>query len=237
VPAESVAPARGPQSRVVMARLPYAAVIQGTELMRQSGLPGSTPQTNAFLMFAHTPAVGAAVLRLVLALLTDTDLEPSVREMVILRVVQRCQGRHAWVRHVAVARNVGVCSAQIAALERGEAPAHLFAKRDCSAFALADEVIETSQATEETLADVLEQFSARQVVELLLLIGYFRMVCGVMTTLGVEVESPCGMELLTSVRDAARGRGQNNGRGGETPTRHEGERFNADRVLFPRGDL
>jgi alkylhydroperoxidase family enzyme len=220
-----------------MARIPYAAAIQAAELIRQSGLPRSTPQPNAFLMFAHTPAVGAAVLQLVLALVTDTDLEPSVREMVILRVVQRCQGRYAWVQRVAMARNVGVCSAQIAALERGEAPAHLFAKRECSAFALADEVIETSRASEETLADVLEQFSARQVVELLLLIGYFRMVCGVMTTLGVEVESPCGLELVSSVRDAARDRGKNIGRGGETSAGQDGELINADRVLFPMADV
>ena len=42
--------------------------------------------------------------------------------------------------------------------------------------------------------------SPREVVELLLLIGYFRMICGVMTTLEVEVESPFGARVLASLR-------------------------------------
>jgi hypothetical protein len=52
---------------------------------------------------------------------------------------------------------------------------------------------------------LLELFSPREVVELLLLIGYFRMICGLMTTLEVEVESPFGVKILNLVRDVARG--------------------------------
>lgn len=37
-------------------------------------------------MFAHSPAVGAATLRLVFALLTETRLDPALRELIILRV-------------------------------------------------------------------------------------------------------------------------------------------------------
>jgi 4-carboxymuconolactone decarboxylase len=68
----------------------------------------------------------------------------------------------------------------------------LFADRERTAFTFADEVLDTSCSSDDTLRAVCGLFSPRQVVELLLLIGYFRMVCGLMTTLEVEVESPFG---------------------------------------------
>jgi len=150
-------------------------------------------------------AVGAATLRLVFALLTETDLDPKLRELVILRATQRCECQYAWVQHVAIARGVGVEEAQIAALECGETPPTLFDERLYMAFAIADEVLTTCRATDHTLALVRNLFSPREVVELVPLIGYFRMICAIMTSLEVEVESPFGAKVLDSLRDAAPG--------------------------------
>ena len=186
-----------------MTRLPYATPAQLAELIRQSGLPQNTPKTNAFRMLAHAPAIGASTLRLVLALLTETDLEPRLRELVILRVAQRCDGRYAWVQHASVAAIVGVSDAQIAVLERGETPNALFADRERTAFAFADEVLDTCCATDDTFAAVREIFSPSEVLELLLLIGYFRMICGVMNTLQVELEPSFGVKILEMVQEAA----------------------------------
>lgn len=184
-------------------RLPYATSEQLADLVRQSGLPENTPATNAFFTLAHTPAVGARALQLVLALLTETDLDPKLRELVILRVAQRCDGPYAWSQHAAIARAIGVSEAQIAALEEGEKPTDLFEDRERTAFAFADEAVDSAGCTNDTFALVREMFSSRQVVELLLLIGYFRMICSLMTTLEVEVEPPFGMKILHLARNAA----------------------------------
>jgi hypothetical protein len=81
-----------------------------------------TPSSNAFGMLAHARAVGASALRLVLTLLTETVPDPGLRELVIMRVVQRSNGRYAWTQHVAIARTVGVSEAQITSLEIGASP-------------------------------------------------------------------------------------------------------------------
>ena len=73
------------------------------------------------------------------------------------------------------------------------------------AFVIPDEVLTTCRATDHTLALVRNLFSPREVVELLLLIGYFRMICVIVTTLEVEVASPFGAKVLDSLRDAAPG--------------------------------
>jgi 4-carboxymuconolactone decarboxylase len=187
-----------------MARLPYATPAQFAELMRLSGFPEQAPQTNAFSMLAHAPAATAPALRLVFALLTETALDPRLRELVILRVAQRSDGAYVWGQHVAIARTVGVSDAQIEALERGETLADVFTDRELTVFALADEMVDACRASDDTFAAVRALLSPREIVELLLLIGYFRMVCGLMTTLDVEVESPFGVKILGLARDAGR---------------------------------
>ena len=94
---------------------------------------------------------------------------------------------------------------QIAALERAETSSALFDERVSTAFVLADEVLANGRGTDHTFALARNLFSPRELVELLLLIGYFRMICGMMTTLDVEVESPFGAKVLGSLRDSAPG--------------------------------
>lgn len=183
-----------------MARVPYANREQISELVRQTGFPDDVPISNAFRIFAHAPNVGAATLRLVLALLTETALDPKLRELVILRVCQRCRGEYAWVQHAAIARTVGVSDPQIAALERSEVPLDIFNVRERVTFAFSDELVDRAFATEDTLAAMRRMFSSRELLELLLLIGYFRMICGVMTTLDLEVEAPFGGKVLELVQ-------------------------------------
>lgn len=100
--------------------------------------------------------------------------------------------------HVAIARGAGVEEAQIAALEQGEAR-RVCSMRPCAAFAFADEVLKNCPASDRTFTAVRDLFSPREIVELLMLIGYFQMISGVMTTLEVEVESPFGAEILASL--------------------------------------
>jgi alkylhydroperoxidase family enzyme len=128
--------------------------------------------------------------------MTETTLDPVLRELVILRTVQRCNGQYAWVQHVAIARSVGVNYGQIMALECGEAPVVLFTQRERTAFRFVDEIVDTACATEATLAAIQHEFSEREVVEPLLLIGYFRIIRGLMSTLDVQIEPPFGLQGL-----------------------------------------
>jgi|SRR6516225_2641820 len=61
-----------------MARLCYATEVQLAKLIRLSGLPDTAPPANAFRMFACAPALGAATLKLVFALLTETAPRPGL---------------------------------------------------------------------------------------------------------------------------------------------------------------
>ena len=149
-----------------MARLCYASEVQVPELMRQADLPESTPSaTRSACSRTHRPS-GPATLRLVFALLTETDLDPKLRELVILRAAQRCECRYAWVQHVAIARGVGVEEAQIAALEWGETPPTLFNERVYMAFVIADDILANCPAVDQTFATAQKQFNLASADEL-----------------------------------------------------------------------
>jgi alkylhydroperoxidase family enzyme len=179
-----------------MARLPDANQAHVAGLIRQAGYPQDTPSTSVFRMLAHAPAVSAPALRLVAAILTETDLGTRMRQMLILRVAERCQARHAWIQHGAIAVAVGVGAAQLASLELGEIPDGLLSGQERLALAFVDAILDDPRVDDDTFARVREQFSPRQVVEMLLIVGYFRMMASLMTTLDVEPDPACAVDAL-----------------------------------------
>lgn len=182
-----------------MARIPYASPEHYEELMRNVRLPDNAARTNAFDMLAHAPAIGESVLELIHSILAEADLDFFLHELVILRVSQRCEVRHAWIQHIAIAQAIGLTEAQVEALEQGEAPAELFSARERAVLAFTDEVLDQSRVSDHTFERVRQEFSTREVVELLVTIGYFRMIAALLTTLDVELDRPRGAELMELV--------------------------------------
>lgn len=186
-----------------MARIPYANTEQYEELLRDIRFPDNAAPTNAFRMLAHAPAIGGSVLRLIYTILAEADLDFGLRELAILRVSQRCHARYAWVQHVAVARAIGIEEAQIEALEHGNAPAGIFNRRERIVLAFTDEVLDDTRVSPHTFVRAQEEFSSRELVELLLTIGYFRMMSGLLTTLDIELDAPCTTDLLELASEVA----------------------------------
>jgi 4-carboxymuconolactone decarboxylase len=179
-----------------MARIPYASPEQYDELMRNIRLPEDMARTNAFGMLAHAPAIGSSVLKLIHSILTAADLDFFVHELVILRVSQRTQAWYAWTQHIAIARAIGLSDAQTAALARGDAPEEVFSPRERVALAFTDELLEKPRVSDDTFSQVRDWFSTREVVELMITIGYFRMIGALLTSLDVELDPPRAEELL-----------------------------------------
>jgi len=179
-----------------MARIPYASPGQYEELIRNIRLPEDAARTNAFGMLAHAPAIGGSVLKLIHSILTAADLDFFLHELVILRVSQRIQAWYAWTQHIAIAQAIGLSEAQIAALARGETPEELFCPRERAVLAFTDEVLDGPRVSDDTFTRVCDWFSSREVVELLITIGYFRMIGALLTTLDVELDPPRAEELL-----------------------------------------
>jgi len=186
-----------------MARIPYASPEQHHELMRNIRLPEDAARTNAFGMLAHAPEIGCSVLKLIHSILTAADLDFFLHELVILRVSQRIQAWYAWTQHIAIARAIGLSDAQTGALARGDAPEELFSPRERALLAFTDELLDRPRVSDDTFAQACDWFSPREVVELMITIGYFRMIGALLTNLDVELDPPRAEELLELACNAA----------------------------------
>lgn len=161
-----------------MARIPYPP----------QGSPGSDHPLNLLRMLAHSPPILAGFVKLGGALLQSDALEPRLRELAIVRVGLLARARYEVEKHTAIARSVGVTDEQLAALEPGADRSSL----DETALAvvdLTDEVAIDVRASDASLARVRRLLDDRAVVELVVTIGYYGLVCRVLETLGVDVET------------------------------------------------
>ncbi|MGO9833011.1 MAG: carboxymuconolactone decarboxylase family protein [Polyangiaceae bacterium] len=160
-----------------MARVPYAP----------AGNPGSDHPLNLFRMLAHSPPVMSGFAKLGGALLQDAALDPRLREIAIVRIGLLAGASYEVEKHTAIARAVGLTGGEIAALRPGESRASL-SDAARAVIDLADELFDRARATDAVLTRVRQHLDDRQLVELVVAIGYYGLVCRVLETLGVDRE-------------------------------------------------
>jgi 4-carboxymuconolactone decarboxylase len=186
-----------------MARLPYATPSQLQEMLCQSPFPEDTPAGNVFRMLAHTPPVGAAAFGFMYSLLSQADLDARLREIAILRVVHRSDAPYAFAQHSAIATSVGVSNAQISSLEAGLVPNGVFEEREKTVVDVVDEALANSNLSEATFNRLRAHFPCRQIVELLLTIGCYRMMSRLVTLLELELEPVFSVDALRRAHESA----------------------------------
>jgi alkylhydroperoxidase family enzyme len=161
-----------------MARIPYAPPLNA----------GSDHPLNLFRMLAHSPPVLSGFTKLGGALLQDASLDPRLRELAIVRVGLLAGASYEVTKHIAIARVVGVSEAELGAIQSGE-------NRDAlgdaarAVIELTDELFGGVRASDAAMARVRRHLDDRQLVELVVTIGYYGLVCRVLETLGVDHEA------------------------------------------------
>ena len=153
------------------------------------------PPLNIFRTLAHAETAFRPFLRFGGAVLGRMDLDPVVRELVILQVAKTAEAEYEWIQHVAIGKAVGVTDEQIAALESGDLDA--FGPGERAAVEFADAVVRGPRVGDELYNRVRGHFDDRQIVELLLAIGDYLMLARVMTVLEVELDEPAGDALVS----------------------------------------
>ena len=186
--------------KTVVGISPAAVAIPGREAIAGSAAeanpgPGADTAASATRRAQASPT-GAAALGLIYSVLTETELDPGLRVVAILQVAQRSHAAYAFAQHASIARAAGVNQAQISSLQDGGAPACLFGDRERTVLAFAAEALDAPRVSGETFARLREHLPPRQVVELLLTIGCFRMMSRLVTILELESEPPFGVNTL-----------------------------------------
>jgi len=137
---------------------------------------------------ASSPYVLRDFIRLGNSLLAQTELEPKLRELAILRVAKLSGSEYEWTQHVPIALEMGVTKEQVAAVSNWKAPA-IFSDLERAVLEYTDEVAKSVEVKDKTFAALQKHLSEQSIVELTLSIGYWGMVARVLVPLQIEVEA------------------------------------------------
>ena len=157
---------------------------QVLELTRVTAPDGSV--ANIFATLAHHPRLLKRFSQLGGSLLFRSLVPAREREIVILRVGWRCRSVYEFGQHTLIGRSAGLTDAEIATLAGGDTSGMAAHEQDL--VALADELCAEDRVSDATWARLASRWSDAELVELLVLAGFYRLVSGFLNSAGVQLD-------------------------------------------------
>lgn len=172
-----------------MARIPYFDLEQaGAEL--QEALRGRPP-LNMYRMLAHGDASALRFLALGRSLMTATAIDPVLRELTILRVVALCGADYEVRQHRKLAARAAVPEDKVQAVladPTRPVAAAAFDALEHTALRFTDAVVREVKAPEALFRELAQQLSHRQILELLMTIGFYMLAGRISENLEIDLE-------------------------------------------------
>jgi 4-carboxymuconolactone decarboxylase len=134
-------------------------------------------------LFSRMRPLGAGILG-------HPRLEARERELVILRTCARAGAEYEWGVHVvAFARPLGLSEEQITATVLGSPVDPAWAPADAQLIAVADSLYDTNGIAEALWAELSARFADDELLELVIVAGWYRLISYVINAAQVELEA------------------------------------------------
>jgi len=148
---------------------------------------GDLPPLNIFATLAHNESLREQFVALGSRLLSrKRGLPPREREIVILRVGWRSQSEYEFGQHTVIGKQAGLTDDEVSRLAREGLDG--WSDADAELVRMADELCADNVVADDTWHALSEHWSEAQLLELLMLAGYYRLVSGVLNSAGVALE-------------------------------------------------
>jgi alkylhydroperoxidase family enzyme len=158
------------------------------------------PGLDIFRMMAHAETAFRPLLRLGGAILSQQQLDPKLREFAILQAAQHTPGEYEWVQHVPIAKATGATAAQIEALARGDAAAACFDELESLVVRFNQQALANTSVDPDLFEAVAKRLSPREIVELLITLGYYAMLARLTEVTGTEPNPPADVNVAGAAR-------------------------------------
>jgi len=127
---------------------------------------------NLHRMMAHAPALMKASGDMALAFRRDTKLPRAIAELSILRAAQVLDAPYVWARHIPLARDCGVTAQQLGELASWP-DSTAFTPAQKAAIGFAEKAAQHLPVDETAAAELRRHFTAREIVELAMVVGFY----------------------------------------------------------------
>lgn len=140
-----------------------------------------------FRVLAHHPRLLEEFTSFGYLFLVDGELDPALRELAILRVAHISESEYEWHHHVRIALQIGLDIEEIQAVRAAPAEQrqHLSSLAQ-AVIAFTDEVVRDGRASTASWNLLSERLAVPVLLELTMLVGYYRMLAAFIATLGIQ---------------------------------------------------
>jgi alkylhydroperoxidase family enzyme len=145
------------------------------------------PTLNIFRTLDHNHELFKGFLALGSHLLRGNTLPPRDREIVILRTGWRCGSEYEFGQHTVIGGDAGLTDAEIARL--ADADGGEWGDDDRALVAMVDEICADDTVSDDTWQALASRWDQGQLLELVVLTGYYRLVSGLLNSVGVALEA------------------------------------------------
>ncbi len=145
-------------------------------------------QLNVFKVMAHGDGLLPAFSRLGGYLLSRSKLDPHLREIAIIRVGVLNKAKYEVHQHMRIGRDLGMREELLAGIHEGPLADGL-TEIERQVIAITDDVVANVRAGDATYDPLAKVLSSQEMVELVITIGFYMMVCRYLETFDVEIET------------------------------------------------
>jgi len=151
-------------------------------------------------MLAHSPKLASAFLRTAQVQFTDLELSLRHRELLILTVASAVNCDYEYQQHVSISEDAGVVPALRESIWRKQPDETLLNdEADRALIAFVRDVVDSPTVSLRRLSEVRAHLSARQVVEVMQLVGFYWGLGRLCTVLDLEIDAEDGVASVRAV--------------------------------------
>lgn len=163
---------------------------------QQRAAVGEWGVLNFSCVLAHHPDLYRVFVPFLEKLVRFTELSPWDREVVVLRILSRCNETYEWGHHVDIARDkVAMSDQQIASVASDGA---LLSDFDRILMRAADELITDHCLDDTTWQQLSQQYTTLQLIELVGLVGCYTTMAMITKSFGIQPETKADVEQALS---------------------------------------
>lgn len=145
------------------------------------------PPRNLFGTLAHQPEAARRTLRLGSVFLFEGILSHRLREIAILRTAWRTGAEYEWGQHTLIGRQVGLTEGEIKELMT-PALVGRWTEHERATVDAVDELCEHDKINRETWIRLCVDWAEPELVEFILVVGYYRMLAGLMNSAEIDLD-------------------------------------------------
>lgn len=145
------------------------------------------PVLNIFRTLARNEPLFKQFSRLGGHLLRRGEVPAREREIVILRVGYRCASEYEFGQHTVIGRDAGVTDEEIARL--ADSGSGGWSPDDQALVDMVDDICDQNMVSDRTWGALASRWSDSELLELLVLTGYYRLVSGLLNSAAVALEA------------------------------------------------